>query len=80
MKDTMLRDKNFMEKLAKLAFPIAFQAFMLAAVAAADAFMLGALDQNMMAAVSLATQIQFIQNMCLSAIVGSTLSLSKAYN
>ena len=37
--------------------------WMLALVAVADAFMLGGMDQNYMSAVSLATQIQFIQNM-----------------
>ena len=35
----------------------------LASVAAADALMLGRVTQNSMSAVSLATQIQFIQNM-----------------
>ena len=43
--------------------PIMVQNLMLALVAVADAFMLGGLDQNYMSAVSLATQIQFIQNM-----------------
>jgi len=64
-------DSNFTKKLFNLAFPIAFQNLMLASVAAADAFMLGNVEQNMMAAVSLATQVQFIQNM----IVGSLISV-----
>ena len=42
---------------------------MLALVAAADAIMLGSFAQDAMAAVSLATQIQFIQNMILMAFV-----------
>ena len=41
---------------------------MLALVAAADALMLGKLNQDAVAAVSLATQIQFVQNMLLGAI------------
>ena len=58
-----MKDKDFLLKLAKITLPIAFQTFMLALVAAADAFMLGSIDQDSMSAVSLATQIQFIQNM-----------------
>ena len=41
---------------------------MLASVAAADALMLGHQDQNLMSAVSLATQIQFVQNLFIIAI------------
>lgn len=51
--------------------PIVLQNLMLALVAVADAFMLGGMDQNYMSAVSLATQIQFIQNMFLSAATAS---------
>ena len=60
-------DTNFYKKLWTLMVPIMVQNLMLALVAVADAFMLGGLDQNYMSAVSLATQIQFIQNMFLSA-------------
>jgi len=49
--------------------PISFQNLMLASVAAADALMLGHLNQTSMSAVSLATQIQFVQNMFVSSIV-----------
>ena len=62
-------DRVFNQKLLSLAFPITLQNLMLALVAAADAIMLGRVSQNAMAAVSLATQIQFIQNMLLGAIV-----------
>ncbi|MBR2510214.1 MAG: MATE family efflux transporter [Lentisphaeria bacterium] len=61
-------DKVFNKKLFTLALPISLQNLMLALVAAADAVMLGKLEQNAMAAVSLATQIQFVQNMFLGAI------------
>ena len=64
------KDKLFYEKLWKLMFPMMLQNLMLALVAVADAFMLGGMDQNYMSAVSLATQIQFIQNMLLSAATG----------
>jgi len=52
---------------------------MLAAVAATDALMLGNVEQNSMAAVSLATQIQFVQNIILSGIVGTTSILGAQY-
>lgn len=57
----------FYRRLTELAAPIALQSFMLASVAAADALMLGHIAQNEMASVSLATQIQFVQNMFVSA-------------
>ena len=61
----------FYHRLGRLASPIAFQSLMLAAVAAGDALMLGRVAQNEMTAVSLATQIQFVQNMFLGAVVGA---------
>lgn len=63
------RDENFLPKLLHIMLPISFQSLMLASVAAADALMLGHLNQNSMSAVSLATQIQFVQNMFVSSIV-----------
>jgi len=62
-------DREFNRKVLLLTFPIAMQSLMLALVAAADAFMLGRFNQNAMAAVSLATQVQFVQNIILWAIV-----------
>ncbi|MCQ2587052.1 MAG: MATE family efflux transporter [Treponema sp.] len=62
-------NKEFLPKLLRIMLPIAFQNLMLASVAAADALMLGGLQQNFMSAVSLATQIQFVQNMFVSSIV-----------
>ena len=64
----MERDTVFYKKLFELMIPIMLQNLMLALVAVADAFMLGGVDQNYMSAVSLATQIQFIQNMFLTDI------------
>ena len=59
--------------------PIVLQNLMLALVAVADAFMLGGFDQNYMSAVSLATQIQFVQNMFLSAATASLGILGAQY-
>lgn len=63
------QDTPFWRRLCSLALPIAFQNLMLALVAAADALMLGRFHQNAMAAVSLATQVQFVQNLLLWGIV-----------
>lgn len=68
---TKEKDQAFYSKLWGLMIPILLQNLMLAMVAVADAFMLGGLNQNYMSAVSLATQIQFIQNMFLAAATAS---------
>lgn len=79
MKHLFFSDKAFYQKLVRLTIPIAFQNLMLALVAAGDAVMLGKLDQNSMAAVSLATQVQFIQNMLLAAVTGTAAILGAQY-
>lgn len=79
MKDHLFSDRVFCRKLLQLTAPIALQSLMLASVAAADAIMLGSVEQNSMSAVSLATQIQFIQNMILSAIVSTAGILGAQY-
>lgn len=71
--------KTFYKQLVQLAFPIALQSLMLAAVAAGDALMLGQVAQDEMTAVSLATQIQFVQNMFLLAITGAGTILGAQY-
>lgn len=71
--------KEFYRNLSKLAFPITLQSLMLAAVAAGDALMLGKVAQNEMTAVSLATQIQFVQNMFLWAVTGAGAILGAQY-
>ncbi len=72
-------DKLFYRKLWTLMFPIALQSLMLASVAAGDAIMLGRIEQNSMAAVSLATQIQFVQNIILNAATGTVVILAAQY-
>ena len=79
MKGKLFTDDIFWRKLLWLAAPIALQNLMLASVAAADALMLGRVTQNSMAAVSLATQIQFIQNMVLMSIVSTIVILGAQY-
>ena len=79
MRDHMFSDKTFCRKMTRITLPVALQSLMLAAVAAADAMMLGRVDQNSMAAVAQATQIQFIQNMILSAVTGAGSILGAQY-
>lgn len=79
MKEKSFSDREFYKKLTRLTLPIAFQSLMLAAVAACDALMLGRVSQNAMAAVSLATQIQFVQNMLLGAVTGTVAILGAQY-
>ena len=71
---TLFNDKPFYKRLLVVAVPIGLQNLMLALVAAADAVMLGKLDQNSMAAVSLATQVQFIQ-ICIVAAITAGMSI-----
>ena len=72
-------NKAFYSRLGTLALPIAFQSLMLAAVAAGDALMLGRIAQEEMTAVSLATQVQFVQNMFVMAATGAGAILGAQY-
>lgn len=65
MKPKIHNDRNaaFYKKLFSLVLPIAFQQFMLAAVSASDALMLGFVNQDSLSAVSLAGQITFVFNL-----------------
>lgn len=59
---------DFTKKLLTLVFPIAFQQFMLALVSASDALMLGMQTQDCLSAVSLASQVTFVENLFLMAM------------
>ena len=72
-------NRQFYNRLIQLAAPIAFQSLMLASVAAGDALMLGRIAQEEMTAVSLATQIQFVQNIFLMAITAAGAILGAQY-
>ncbi len=77
--NTQIDSKQFYRRLASLALPIAFQSLMLASVAAGDALMLGRIAQEEMTAVSLATQIQFVQNMFIMAVTAAGSILGAQY-
>jgi len=72
-------EKTFYNKLIRLTLPIALQSLMLSLVAACDALMLSTVEQNEMTAVSLATQVQFVQNMFIFAVVGAGSILGAQY-
>ena len=75
----MIDRRAFYGRLRRLALPFALQSLMLALVAACDALMLGQVAQEQMTAVSLATQIQFVQNMFLSAVTAAGAILGAQY-
>lgn len=77
--ERLFGNREFLSKLSKITLPIVFQHLMLASVAASDALMLGNVEQNAMSAVSLATQIQFIQNMFISSIATAGAILGAQY-
>ena len=75
----LIDSKRFYRRLSRIAAPIAFQSLMLALVAACDALMLGRVAQEQMTAVSLASQIQFVQNMFLMSITAAGSILGAQY-
>ena len=68
----------FYRKLS-LVLPIAFQQFMLAAVSASDALMLGFVNQDSLSAVSLAGQITFGFNLFMGGLTMGTSILAAQY-
>ncbi len=69
----------FSRKLLTLILPIAFQQFMLALVSASDALMLGVLSQDALSAVSLASQVTFVENLFLAAMTIGLSMLAAQY-
>ena len=72
-------NRSFYKQLRSLVLPIAFQQFMLAAVSASDAIMLGRLSQDSMAAVSLAGQVQFMFSLYLATMTIGTNMFAAQY-
>ena len=73
------RNAVFYRKLFSLVLPIAFQQFMLAAVSASDALMLGVISQDALSAVSLAGQITFVFNLFMGGLTMGTSILAAQY-
>ena len=63
METALRRENTFYGELMRLVVPIAIQSFMLALVSVTDAVMLGRLDQQSMASVSQAGNVQFFLNL-----------------
>lgn len=74
-----IQDKEFNRKLVTMVLPIALQAFMMSAVSASDAVMLGFLTQDAMSAVSLAGQITYVFSILITIIVQGTNMLVAQY-
>ena len=69
----------FRKKLMTLVLPIAFQQFMLAVVSASDALMVGTIEQDLLSAVSLASQLTFVYNLFLAALTIGTSMFAAQY-
>lgn len=69
----------FYKKLFSLVLPIAFQQFMLAAVSASDALMLGFVNQDSLSAASLAGQVTFVFNLFMGGLTMGTSILAAQY-
>ena len=68
------------KKMFRLVLPISFQYFMSALVGVSDAVMLGKLNQNSMSAVSLASQVTFVFNLFMTAlIIGENMFAAQYY-
>jgi len=74
-----MKSRRFYKELSKLMLPIALQTFMLSLVTACDSFMLGAISQDALAAVSLASKIAFVENIGIAGLVGGGMVLFSQY-
>lgn len=74
-----MEQKEFRKKLAGLVLPITLQQFMLSVVSASDALMVGAIGQDLLSAVSLASQITFVYNLFLAAMTIGTSIFAAQY-
>ena len=77
--DTVKQKWIFYHTLAAMVIPIAFQNLMTALVSASDAVMLGFLEQEALSAVSLAGQVTFVFNLCVTVLVQGTTMLAAQY-
>lgn len=71
--------KHFYKELMALAIPLALQRLLTALVGASDALMLGRLNQEAIAGVSLANQVSFVMSLFTGAVIGSISVLAAQY-
>ena len=74
-----MEKKEFRKKLLSLVLPITFQQLMLAVVSASDALMVGVIGQDLLSAVSLASQVTFVYNLFLAALTIGTSMFAAQY-
>lgn len=79
MEGTVTQRPTFYHTLTAMVIPIAFQNLMTAMVSASDAIMLGFLEQEALSAVSLAGQVAFVFNLCVTVLVQGTTMLAAQY-
>lgn len=72
-------NRSFREKLLSLVLPITFQQLMVTVVSASDALMVGVIGQDMLSAVSLASQITFVYNLFIAALTIGTSMFAAQY-
>ena len=75
----LTEQKSFRKELLTLAIPLALQQLLSALVGATDALVLGRLNQEAIAAVSLANQICFIMSLFTGSVIGSVSVLVAQY-
>lgn len=75
----MIKDKDLLKQLKQLMIPIVFQTLMMNAVSFGDTIMLGFVDQDSLAAVSLAAQVTFVINLVFSSLTSGATVLSSQY-
>lgn len=80
MGDSVIKlESDVKKKICSLILPIALQQLLLSAVSAGDSLMLGFVNSDAMAAVSLASNVEFVENLFLSAFIGGATILSAQY-
>ena len=72
-------NKKFYRNLAAMVLPMAIQNLLTSLVSASDALMLGLLDQDALSAISLASQINFVEQIIVFGLVAGTSVLAAQY-
>ena len=74
-----MNKKTFRGKLLSLVLPITFQQLMVTVVSASDALMVGVIGQDLLSAVSLASQVTFVYNLFIAALTIGTSMFAAQY-
>lgn len=74
-----MNNKTFRGKLLSLVLPITFQQLMVTVVSASDALMVGVIGQDLLSAVSLASQVTFVYNLFIAALTIGTSMFAAQY-